>query len=165
MRLSHLPLRLTTGAFILNSGIGKVGMDPQSAQGLHGMAAGAIPAVRDVKPTTFVRALSGGEIALGTALLLPFVSPVVAGAGLAAFGGGLVQLYLRTPGLRKEGSIAPTEAGLGIAKDVWMLAMGMTLVYDGLTEGARGAARRARKSVKKARRKASRSVSAAIPAH
>jgi hypothetical protein len=91
MRLSHLPLRVTTGAFILNSGLSKRGLEGQAAEGLHGMAAGAIPPVA-MQPATFGQALSTAEIALGLGLLLPFVSPVVVGAGLTAFGVGLVQL-------------------------------------------------------------------------
>ena len=140
MRLSHLPLRVTTGAFILNSGLGKRGLEGQAAEGLHGMAANAIPPVAKLSPATFGQALSRGEIALGAALLLPFVSPVVAGAGLTAFGAGLLQLYMRTPGMREEGSIKPTQAGNGLAKDVWLVGAGLTLLYDGLKDRARDAA-------------------------
>ncbi|WP_432394571.1 hypothetical protein ACRQ5B_13255 [Pseudarthrobacter sp. L19] len=43
MRLSHLPLRLTTGAFILNSGWGKRNLDAESAAGVQAMAARALP--------------------------------------------------------------------------------------------------------------------------
>ncbi len=36
MRVSHLPLRLTTGAFILNSGLGKRALSSEAASGLQG---------------------------------------------------------------------------------------------------------------------------------
>jgi hypothetical protein len=99
-------------------------------------------------------------MALGAALLLPFVSPVVAGAALTAFGAGLVNLYLKTPGLTEEGSIRPSQDGIGIAKDVWLVGVGSTLLIDGLVDGARGAARSARKSAKKSAKKARRNAKA-----
>jgi hypothetical protein len=42
-------------------------------------------------------------------------------------------LYLRTPGLRKPGSLRPTQDGTAIAKDVWLLGAGLGLVIDALT--------------------------------
>ena len=150
MRLSHLPLRLTTGAFILNSGLSKRGLPAEAAEGLHGMASGAVPQVKGMQPQNFVKTLSAAEIALGAALLMPWVSPVVAGAGLTAFGAGLVQLYLKTPGLREEGKLTPTQDGIGIAKDVWLVGAGATLLYDGLLDGTKSAAKSAGKSVKSA---------------
>ena len=160
MRLSHIPLRVTTGAFILNSGLSKRGLPEEAAAGIHGMAAGSIPQFKSIPPKTFASALSTGEMALGTALLLPFVSPVVAGLGLTAFGAGLVNLYLKTPGLTEEGSIRPTQDGIGIAKDVWLVGVGSTLLLDGLVDGARGAARNARKSARKSAKKARTSTKA-----
>ena len=150
MRISHVPLRVSTGAFILNSGLGKRGLDGESAAGLQGMAVGAIPQLGKVAPTTFAKGLSAGEMALGAALLTPFVSPVLAGAGLTAFGAGLVQLYLKTPGMREEGTVKPTQAGTGLAKDIWMVGIGLTLLLDGLNDGARKSAKKAKKKTKKA---------------
>ena len=74
------------------------------------------------------------EITLGAALLLPVVPAAVAGAGLAAFSGGLLGLYARTPGMRKEGSPFPTQQGTPLAKDVWMMGIGLGLVIDDLTD-------------------------------
>jgi hypothetical protein len=59
------------------------------------------------------------------------------GLGLTGFSAGLLGLYLRTPGLRREGSLRPTEQGLGIAKDVWLLAIGAAFVVEELTERRR----------------------------
>ncbi|CAA9307806.1 MAG: hypothetical protein AVDCRST_MAG07-221 [uncultured Frankineae bacterium] len=160
MRLSHIPLRVTTGAFILNSGLSKRGLPEEAAAGIHGMAAGSIPQFGSVPPKTFVAGLSTGEMALGAALLLPFVSPVVAGAALTAFGAGLVNLYLKTPGLTEQGSVRPTQDGIGIAKDVWLVGVGTTLLMDGLVDGARGAARNARKSARKSAKKARKNAAA-----
>ena len=38
------------------------------------MAAGALPVVKKIPPNSFAQLLSGAEIALGGALLAPFVS-------------------------------------------------------------------------------------------
>ncbi|TQS40904.1 hypothetical protein [Cryptosporangium phraense] len=132
-RLSQLPPRLATGAYILNSGLSKRNADEEAAAGMHGMAAGTYPFLAGIEPKQFAKYLSTAEIALGTALLVPIVPAAVAGAGLAAFAGGLLGLYLKTPGLREEGSIRPTQAGTPIAKDVWMFGIGAGLVLESLT--------------------------------
>jgi len=62
------------------------------------------------------------------------VPGLLAGAGLVAFSAGLLGLYLRTPGMREEGSLSPTPQGTPIAKDVWMLGAGLGLVVDALTD-------------------------------
>lgn len=126
----HIPVRLVTGAFVLNSGVAKQKADETTTAQLHGFAAGTYPPVKRVPPRKFVQALSAGEIALGAMLLIPAVPPLVAGAGLTAFSAGLLGLYARTPGMRQEGSIQPTEQGVAIAKDVWMFGIGASLVLD-----------------------------------
>jgi hypothetical protein len=130
MKLAHIPLRVATGAYILNSGLSKQSLEGQAAEGMHAMATGAIPALKQIPPNRFAQLLSGAEIALGGALLAPFVSSRIAGAALTAFSAGLVQLYLKTPGMRQEGSIKPTQDGIGLAKDVWLLGAGLTLLLD-----------------------------------
>jgi uncharacterized membrane protein YphA (DoxX/SURF4 family) len=130
----RLPGRLVTGAFILNAGLGKWNADEETAAMLHGTAAAVYPFLAKVKPQDFARMLAAGEIALGSALLLPVVPPAVAGAGLAAFSGGLLGLYARIEGMRKEDGIRPTQQGTALAKDVWMLGIGVQLVVDALTD-------------------------------
>ena len=132
MKLAHLPLRVATGAYILNSGMSKQGLEGQAAEGLHGMASDAIPPLKRIQPEQFAKILSTGEIALGAALLIPFVPSALVGAALAGFSAGLVQLYLKTPGMRQPGSIKPTQEGIGLAKDVWLVGAGLTLLLDGL---------------------------------
>lgn len=134
MKLRHIPPRLATGAFILNSGMHKRGADAGAAASMHGMAAGTYPFLGKLEPQKFARLLSAGEITLGAALLLPVVPTGLAGAGLAAFSAGLVGLYLKTPGLRQEGSLSPTQDGTGIAKDVWMLGIGLGFVIEALAD-------------------------------
>lgn len=132
MNLSHLPLRAALGAFILNSGLSKWTLEGEAAEGLHGMATGAAPALKRINARTFARLLAGTEITLGTALLLPVVPSAVVGAGLAGLGGGLMRLYWVTPGLRRPNGLRPTEQGIPIAKDSWMLGAGLTLILDDL---------------------------------
>jgi hypothetical protein len=133
MELSHLPVRTATGAFILNSGLSKRNLEGQAAEQMHGWASSSIPVLARLKPEVFVRLLSGTEVALGTALLVPVVPSALVGLGLVAFSAGLLTLYLKTPGMRQEGSIRPTERGNGLAKDVWLLGAGLTLLLDDIT--------------------------------
>jgi hypothetical protein len=137
VKVSHLPARFTTGAFILNSGIGKLSADEETAAQLHGFAAGTYPFLKKLKPKAFVRLLAATEITLGTALLVPIVPSALVGAGLAAFSGGLLGLYVKTPGMRKEHSIFPTQQGTVLAKDAWMTGIGLSLVIDDLTDRPR----------------------------
>jgi hypothetical protein len=112
--LSEIAPRISAGAFILNSGLGKRGADEQAAAGMHGFAAGTYPFLKNVPPQQFAKVLSTSEIVIGAALLTPIVPTALAGAALTVFSGGLLGLYLRTPGMRKPGSLAPTEQGLAI---------------------------------------------------
>lgn len=123
-----LPIRIATGGFILSSGLEKLSADTERAAGLHGFASGAYPLLDSIPPERFVKALAVSEVGLGAALLLPIVPSRLAGAGLAAFAGGLLGLYLRTPGMRQEGSFRPTEQGIPLAKDVWMAGAGLSLM-------------------------------------
>ncbi|MFC4006433.1 hypothetical protein ACFOY2_04320 [Nonomuraea purpurea] len=131
-RMHQIPPRLAAGSIILNSGLNKAGADEQTAASLHGMAAGTYPFLREMDPAVFTRLVSRGEIALGAAALVPFVPSLLVGAGLTGFAAGLLGLYLKTPGLREEGSLRPTAQGLSIAKDVWLLGIGLALVLEEL---------------------------------
>jgi hypothetical protein len=131
------PGRIASGAFILNSGLAKWSADEETAARLHGMAAGSYPFLARLKPKDFAKLLSAAEIALGSALLLPVVPGALAGAGLVAFSGGLLGLYARTPGMRQEDGLRPTQQGIPLAKDVWMLGIGLGLVIDALTDRPR----------------------------
>ena len=146
--LSEIAPRISAGAFILNSGLGKRGADEATAAGMHGFAAGTYPFLKSVPPQQFVQGLATAEMVIGAALLTPFVPTFVAGAALTAFSGGLLGLYLKTPGMRKEGSLAPTQEGLSLAKDSWLVGIGIGLMTRGLIE------RRPRVTVKKANKQA-----------
>jgi hypothetical protein len=130
LQLRNIPTRVATGAFILHSGLEKWNGSEEHAKGLHAMAAGAFPFLSKMPPATFIKALSAAEIGTGAALLIPVVPNKVAGAALTAFAGSLIALYLRTPALHEPGSVWPTQAGIGISKDVWMLGIGMGMLAD-----------------------------------
>lgn len=142
MRFEDLPVRLATGAFMVNSGVGKLSADEEHAAGLHGFAAGTYPFLAEIPPDRFARLLARAEIGLGIMLLNPLVPSRVAGTALTAFAGGLLGLYMRTPGMREEGSLRPTEQGLPLSKDVWLLGAGLTLTA---TDLRRARARRKKK--------------------
>ncbi len=135
LRARDLPGRVVTGGYILHSGLEKWKGDETRAKAVHGMAAGAFPMLKDVPPTQFLKVLAAGEIAVGGALLAPFVPAALAGAALTGFSGALLAMYARTPALRKPGSIWPSQAGTGVSKDVWMLGIGLGLMAGALTDG------------------------------
>jgi hypothetical protein len=137
--LSEIAPRISAGAFILNSGLGKRGADAETAAGMQGFAAGTYPFLGKLQPQQFAQGLATAEIVVGGLLLAPFVPTAVAGAALTAFSGGLLGLYLRTPGMRKPGSLAPTEQGLAVAKDSWLLGIGIGLLVRGTVD--RGSSR------------------------
>jgi uncharacterized membrane protein YphA (DoxX/SURF4 family) len=146
MKLSHAPTRLATGAFILNSGVGKLGADDDTAKGLYGMATGTYPFLTPIEPRTFAKLLGSGEITVAALLLSPFVPAWAAGAALTTFSGALLRMYHETPGLTMEDGIRPTKQGTPLAKDVWMLGVGLSLIIDDLSprHRRRGRSRQAR---------------------
>jgi hypothetical protein len=133
----HIPIRLATGAYILNSGLSKRDPDEETAKQLHGFATAAYPEFENTPPEQFVKMLSTSEITIGALLLTPVVPTAVAGLALTTFAGLLARLYLKTPGLREEGSLRPTKQGTPIAKDSWLLGIGTALVLDGLSDRRR----------------------------
>lgn len=147
-RLVNLPVRVAAGAFILNSGLTKLQAEKETAHRLHGFASGAYPIIESAPPEQFVKALAGAEVALGGALLMPLiVGDGLAGVALTSFAGGLLGLYMKTPGLRREGSVRPSQEGTAIAKDTWLAGIGLTLMMSSL------GSRRTRRHERKARAK------------
>lgn len=141
MHPTHVPLRVATGAFILNSGLNKLKADEEGQQQMHGWASSVYPMFKDMKPADFTKLLGYGEIGVGALLLLPTVPSAVAGTALAAFGAGLTGMYLKTPGMTEEDGIRPTADGTGLAKDVWLVGAGLTLATQSFLSGTRHAAR------------------------
>ena len=133
-RLANLPVRVAAGAFILNSGLNKLKAEKETAQHLHGFASGAYPFLENLPPEQFTKLLGATEVGLGGALLMPLiVGDGLAGLALTGFSGGLLGLYAKTPGLRQEGSVRPTQEGTAIAKDSWLAGIGLALMANSLT--------------------------------
>jgi len=63
VKARDLPGRVTTGAYILHSGLDKWRADEARATALHGMASGAFPVLNRIPPTRFLRLLAASEIA------------------------------------------------------------------------------------------------------
>jgi hypothetical protein len=140
-RIVNMPERIAAGAFILNSGLNKLAADKETSSAVHGMAKGTYPFLDGVEAGQFTKALGVAETTLGTALLFPVVGDGMAGLALTAFAGGLLGLYARTPGMRQEGSVRPTQQGTALAKDLWLLGIGLSLLADRGRRGRRKAAR------------------------
>jgi uncharacterized membrane protein YphA (DoxX/SURF4 family) len=139
VKARDLPARIATGGYILHSGVEKWHAGETRAKALHGVASNAFPVLQRIPPERFLRILAASEIAIGTALLVPVVPNAVAGTALTGFSGSLLAMYARTPAMRKPGSIWPSQTGIAVSKDVWMLGIGLGLVADGLTSTDRGA--------------------------
>lgn len=130
-KLASIALRAIPGAFILNSGISKIGMPADASEGTQQFAATGIPAVKNLPADKFGSILGWTEAGLGAALLTPFVSNRVAGLGLTAFGSGLLSLYFADPDNRQDDGIRPTDQGTSLAKDSWLVAVGLGLFFAG----------------------------------
>lgn len=151
MHPTHVPLRVATGAYILNSGISKLSADEGTAQFLHAAAAGTYPALfRSMKPTTFAQLLAYSEMAVGVALLAPMVPSTVAGAALTGFGASLLGMYFKTPAMTQDDGIRPSQEGTALAKDIWLVGAGLTLLSQGIAGAAKSNAKALSKSLRKA---------------
>jgi uncharacterized membrane protein YphA (DoxX/SURF4 family) len=173
-KIRRAPLRIVTGAFILTSGIGKLKADEETAKMLHGMGSGAYPALQKLQPTQFAKTLAISETALGAALLLPIVPAGLAGLALTGFAGSLLGMWWKTPGMHEEGSVKPTVQGTAVAKDVWMLGIGASLLLDNtLTDSralgfetranARATVKAEAKAARKTAQKATKLAKSALP--
>lgn len=130
LSISNAALRLVSGAFILNSGIGKLSLTREQAAGLQSSAQRVIPQFEDLKAEQFGRFLSYSEIALGSVVLAPFVSSRLAGLGLAVFSSGLLATYIKSPDTTEPDSIRPTAAGTAMAKDLWLAGIAVALLFN-----------------------------------
>ena len=126
-----IPGRFATGAFILHSGLEKWHGPAEQAEAVHGMAATAFPILRPIPAARFLRLLAASEVVTGSLLLAPFISNAIAGTALTGFSGALLGMYARTPAMHNPGSVWPTQAGIAVSKDVWMLGVGLGLLADG----------------------------------
>ena len=130
VRISNAILRAVPGAFLLQSGYGKLSLDKESTEGLKQFAATGVPQFADWDSETFGKFIAGSELAIGAMLVTPFVSKRLAGAGLLAFSAGLLTMYFRNPEMTQDDGIRPSESGMTLSKDAFMAAIGAALVVQ-----------------------------------
>jgi hypothetical protein len=127
------PLRLTTGAFVLNSGVSTFSATGEKTTRLQSTAAKLVPQVERMDPRTFAKVLGAGEVTLGTALMLPVVPAAVAGLGLTAFAASLLATRSSNDGQHADSDGQPAVPN---ATEAWMLGSGVSLLLDALTAPA-----------------------------
>ena len=129
MARSELPLRLATGPFLLWSGLRKL-QRPEVGDELLLAAARSLPQLEDVfggEPERFARLAGALELLLG-AWLSSGLRRRAGGLALAAYAGAALSLLWSVPGNRVAGSAwEPSEQGRPVAKDVWLLGIGLAL--------------------------------------
>lgn len=149
MSLAQIPARLAAGAFILNSGLGKKDLPDEAAAQMQEMGSAGVPQLKQMTPAQFRTFLTATEVGVGAALLAPFVPGWMAGGALAAFSGGLLNMYRKTPGMTVDG-IRPTQDGIAVAKDVFLLGIAGSLILDSFGSKTRKKVRKAAKKIKSA---------------
>ena len=133
------------GLFFAHVALSHRDLDEKGAKGLHRFACAGWPFLQRLPARWFKRGMVAAEAAVAVTLLAPFVPPVIGAAGLVGFGSGLLGVYARMPGMRRsERSVRPSDFGLSLAKDAWMVAAGTTVLVDAAV--ATAAAGRARRS-------------------
>lgn len=129
--LTSAAFRVIPGAFILNSGIGKLGMDESASAGLQNMAATGIPLMKEIPTEKFGDFIAYSEIGIGATLLAPFIPDRLAGMILTPFAAGLLSMYFGNPENTEDDGIRPSQKGLPLAKDSFLLAIGLGLAFKG----------------------------------
>jgi hypothetical protein len=132
MRGSNFPERFAAGIMLLNAGVGKVQGKQGDAGELHAAAVASFPAIDGIPPEQLSKILGASEMALGGALLLPFFGDGLAGAALTTFAAAMVSIDVRDPGLGREGGLLSRYKSGAIARDVWLLGIGLGLAADAL---------------------------------
>lgn len=132
MSIAQIPLRLTAGAFIINSGINKTKLSEEQAEQMRDLAANGVPFLKDLTPRQFKQFITASELGIGALCLLPFVPGWLAGAALTGFSGGLLNMYRNTDFMTESDGIRPSEQGTAVAKDVFLFGMGAALMVDGV---------------------------------
>jgi uncharacterized membrane protein YphA (DoxX/SURF4 family) len=131
-RARRAPGRIAAGSMIFHSGLTKFRGDEMFAQAVHGVFSNTYPAAKSVSPALLLKTLAIIEMTIGSLLLLPLVGARFAGMALTGYSITLLGMYVRTPGLH-DSKLLPTLAGTGFAKDIWLTAIGSSLVIDAET--------------------------------
>lgn len=131
-KIRRAPGRIAAGSLILHTGQVKFKGDAMFAQAVHAVFSATYPVFKPVPPPVLLKALALVEITIGSLLLLPLVGAKLSGMLLTGYSFTLLGMYLRTPGLHDE-RLLPTLAGTAFAKDIWLTAIGASLVLDSAT--------------------------------
>ncbi|ALC04556.1 hypothetical protein CDES_00350 [Corynebacterium deserti GIMN1.010] len=145
MSISNAILRGVSGAYLVQSGYGKLGMPDEAAAGIQGFASTGIPALSNLDADTFGKFVAYSELGIGGALLAPMVPNRLAGLGLGAFSAGLLSIYFRNPAMTQEDGIRPSQDGTALSKDLFLAAIAGALVF-GPSKAKKG--KKAKKSKK-----------------
>ena len=129
MNLGNMAMRGITGAWILNAGLTKTGMDDGTANHLKNMAASGVPALGKLSDAQFKQFIVAGESLVGSALLAPFVPNRVAGIGLALFSAGMLSMYFKNDSMTEKDGVRPSQEGTPLAKDMWLAAIAAGLIF------------------------------------
>ena len=60
--------------------------------------------------------------------MTPFIPRKLAGLALTAFASGMLTMYFRNPAMTEVDGIRPSQEGMMLSKDVFMLAIGLALI-------------------------------------
>lgn len=131
MRLSNAILRGVSGAYLIQSGLGKKDLPQEAYEGLKGMAASGIPQFGEWDAQTFGKFLWLSEVGIGALLVTPFVNKRLAGAALTVFSAGMLTMYFNNEGMTQSDGIRPSQEGTPLSKDVWLAAIGAALTVQG----------------------------------
>ncbi len=129
MSISSVILRGVSGAYLLQSGYGKLGLPVEAAEGMQGFAASGVPALGKLDPDTFGKFVAYSELGIGGALVTPMVPNRVAGLALGAFSAGLLSIYFRNPAMTQEDGVRPSDDGMALSKDVFLAGIAGALVF------------------------------------
>jgi hypothetical protein len=132
------PQRIVFGAFFAHVALSHKDLDENGAKGLRRFAAAGYPFLEQFSPTLFAKGMVTAEFIVAGSLLVPVVPPVIGATALTAFGSGLMGVYARAPGMRRDGSLRPTDIGMSVAKDSWMVAAGLSVLIDAALARRRG---------------------------
>jgi uncharacterized membrane protein YkgB len=126
-----LPIRLSNSAILIWQGVRHLQRPEQTGEYLLNAASHSVPALKDVfgeRPERFATALGACETGLGV-WLLSGIWRRAAGVALAGFSSATLSLLFTVPGMREEGSVwEPSQQGMTLAKDLWMLGAAFALV-------------------------------------
>lgn len=134
MSISSIILRGVSGAYLLQSGYGKLGLPVEAAEGMQGLAASGVPALGNMDADSFGKFVAYSELGIGAALVAPAVPNRLAGLALGTFSAGLLAIYFRNPVMTQEDGVRPSDDGMALSKDLFLAAMAGALVF-GPTKG------------------------------